>query len=46
MDATDALDASAERNVELYVNGWFAVATGPLAEGATPLQRLIHLVGR
>jgi uncharacterized protein (TIGR03086 family) len=30
----------------LYATGWFAAPTRPLPEGATPLERLIHLVGR
>ena len=30
------------RNEVLYAYGWFK----PLPEGATPLERLIHLVGR
>ena len=38
--------ASRARSGILYVNGWFAAPTRPLPEGATPLERLIHLVGR
>ena len=30
----------------LYNTGYFSAPTGPLPEGATPLERLIHLVGR
>ncbi len=30
----------------LYTTGWIAAPTRPLPEGATPLERLIHLVGR
>lgn len=30
----------------LYATGWFAAPTRPLPEDATPLQRLVHLVGR
>jgi uncharacterized protein (TIGR03086 family) len=30
----------------LYTTGWFAAPTRPLSEGATPLEQLIHLVGR
>lgn len=38
--------ASRAQSGILYVNGWFAAPTRPLPEGATPLERLIHLVGR
>jgi uncharacterized protein (TIGR03086 family) len=38
--------ASRAQSGVLYVNGWFAAPTKPLPEGATPLERLIHLVGR
>ena len=30
----------------LYSTGWVAAPARPLPEGATPLERLIHLVGR
>ncbi|HXW43369.1 MAG TPA: TIGR03086 family metal-binding protein [Streptosporangiaceae bacterium] len=30
----------------IYAYGWFKPPATPLPEGATPLQRLIHLVGR
>jgi len=30
----------------LYATGWIAAPTRPLPEGATPLEQLIHLVGR
>lgn len=30
----------------LYATGWIAAPTRPLPEGATSLERLIHLVGR
>ena len=30
----------------LYATGWFTAPTGPLPESATPLERLIHLMGR
>jgi uncharacterized protein (TIGR03086 family) len=30
----------------LYATGWFTAPTRPLPEGATPLERLIHLMGR
>jgi uncharacterized protein (TIGR03086 family) len=30
----------------LYTTGWVAAPTRPLPEGATPLERLIHLMGR
>jgi hypothetical protein len=30
----------------LYATGWVAVPTRPLPEGATPLEQLIHVVGR
>jgi uncharacterized protein (TIGR03086 family) len=30
----------------LYATGWVAAPTRPLPEGATPLEQLIHLVGR
>lgn len=30
----------------LYINRWFAAPTRPLRDGAIPLERLIHLVGR
>jgi uncharacterized protein (TIGR03086 family) len=30
----------------MYAYGWFKPPTRPLPEGATPLERLIHLVGR
>jgi hypothetical protein len=30
----------------LYATGWVAAPTRPLPEGATPLERLIHLMGR
>jgi uncharacterized protein (TIGR03086 family) len=29
-----------------YASGWFAAPARPLPGGATPLERLIHLVGR
>jgi uncharacterized protein (TIGR03086 family) len=29
-----------------YATGWFAVPTKPLPEAATPLERLVHLIGR
>jgi uncharacterized protein (TIGR03086 family) len=37
--------ASRAQSGILYVNGWFAAPTRPSPEGATPLERLIHLVG-
>jgi uncharacterized protein (TIGR03086 family) len=30
----------------IYVNGWFATPATPLPEGATPLERLLHVTGR
>jgi uncharacterized protein (TIGR03086 family) len=30
----------------IYANGWFAAPATPLPEGATPLERLLHLTGR
>jgi uncharacterized protein (TIGR03086 family) len=30
----------------LYATGWVAAPTRPLPEGATPLERLVHLMGR
>jgi hypothetical protein len=30
----------------MYVYGWFKPSAKPLPEGPTPLERLIHLVGR
>jgi hypothetical protein len=30
----------------MYAHGWFKPPAQPLPEGATPLERLIHLVGR
>jgi uncharacterized protein (TIGR03086 family) len=30
----------------MYAYGWFTPPAKPLPEGATPLERLIHLVGR
>jgi len=30
----------------LYATGWYSAPTSPLPEGATTLERLVHLVGR
>jgi uncharacterized protein (TIGR03086 family) len=30
----------------LYATGWIVAPTRPLPEGATPLEQLVHLVGR
>jgi uncharacterized protein (TIGR03086 family) len=38
--------APAAQGGDLYTTGWFAAPTRPLPEGATPLERLIHLLGR
>jgi uncharacterized protein (TIGR03086 family) len=34
------------QNGALYATGWIAAPTRPLPEGATPLEQLIHLMGR
>jgi uncharacterized protein (TIGR03086 family) len=34
------------RSGAIYANGWFVTPATPLAEGATPLERLLHLTGR
>lgn len=34
------------QNGFLYATGYFAAPTRPLPKGATPVERLLHLVGR
>lgn len=46
VDLVYGLLAPRAQSGALYTTGWFGAPTTPQPEGATPLEQLIHLVGR